>query len=80
MVIEGPFYKFNEAAKYCGYTPGHFRRLLREKSLALPRTGPGKGRYAKSVLDAFMAYPDAFCEAVSKPARLRAPLLVSVKA
>jgi len=58
MQIEGPFFNFKGAAEWCGYHPDTFRRKL--KDYDLPRSGPGKTRFAKSVLDAFMECPESF--------------------
>lgn len=60
MMVSGPFFTFREAAKYCGYHPDTLARILREDGLELPRSGPRKNRYAKSVLDAFMESPEVF--------------------
>ncbi|KHK02363.1 hypothetical protein [Desulfovibrio sp. TomC] len=56
MEIQGPFFSLAKAAEYCGYkSPEHFADLLR--GYAVPKYGPKKNRYARSVLDAFMADP-----------------------
>lgn len=47
-----------EAARYCGYSPYTFRRKIREYEL--PRYGPNRNRFARSVLDAFMESPETF--------------------
>lgn len=58
MTISGPFFPLRDAAEYCGYAPDTFARFLREYDL--PRIGPAKNRFARSVLDAWMASPDTF--------------------
>lgn len=59
MQIEGPFYNLEGAAEYCGYrSPEHFSELLGD--FVVPKYGPKKNRYARSVLDAWMANPEAF--------------------
>ena len=78
MTIKGPFYRFNEAAVYCGYKPDRLRKILREKGLVLPRSGPGQNKYAESVLDAFMTYPESFLAAATRTPRRRTPTPVTV--
>jgi len=78
MMIQGPFYSFRDAAAYCGYHPETLARILREEGIDLPRSGPRGNRYAKSVLDAFMASPDTFKAAVAPAHRRRAPKPVTV--
>lgn len=56
--IEGPHMKLKDAAAYCGYSPDAFARTLR--GFDLPRTGPRRNRFARSVLDAWMASPETF--------------------
>lgn len=58
MTVEGPFFTTEKAAEYCGYRKSTFRDLL--KDYELPRFGPRKTKYARTVLDAFMATPEAF--------------------
>jgi hypothetical protein len=47
-----------DAARRCGYSPGHFRRLLRKHPL--PAWGPGGNRYAVEDLDKWMREPGRF--------------------
>lgn len=72
MTISGPFFTFREAAEYCGYHPDTLARILREERIELPRVGPRQNRYAKSVLDAFMASPSTFKAAPPAPRRRHA--------
>lgn len=59
MTIQGPHFNLAGAAEYCGYRSAkHFGDLL--KDYDLPRTGPKQNRFARSVLDAWMANPNAF--------------------
>ncbi|EFL51847.1 hypothetical protein DesfrDRAFT_1382 [Solidesulfovibrio fructosivorans JJ]] len=59
MDVQGPFFTLAKAAEYCGYkSPEHFAELLR--GYVVPKFGPKRNRYARSVLDAFMADPEAF--------------------
>lgn len=59
MDVQGPFFNLTGAAQYCGYeSPEHFSELLR--AFVVPKFGPKKNRFARSVLDAWMANPDAF--------------------
>ena len=58
MVIEGPFFNLDKAAEYCGYRKSSFRGLLRKYDI--PRCGPRGTKYARTILDAFMATPEAF--------------------
>lgn len=58
MHVQGPFFNLKKAAEYCGYAPDTFRRKIQD--YCLPRHGPEKNRYAKSVLDAWMESPDTF--------------------
>jgi len=59
MQVDGPFLNLTGAAKYCGYeSPEHFSELLR--GFSVPKFGPKKNRFARSVLDAWMANPEAF--------------------
>jgi len=69
MQVEGPFFNFKKAAEWCGYHPDTFRRKLKEYEL--PRCGPDKSRFAQSVLDAFMEYPEAFAKSENSPSRRR---------
>lgn len=70
MTIQGPFFSLANAAEYCGYkSPEHFAELLR--GYVVPKHGPKRNRYAKSVLDAFMAYPETFSR--DAPARRYVP-------
>jgi len=57
-LTEGPFFNSQKAAEYCGYAPGTFERLVRE--YAIPKYGPKRNRFAKSVLDAWMHTPETF--------------------
>ncbi len=63
MDVQGPFFTLAKAAEYCGYSPDGFRRLL--KGYSMPKYGPRKNRYARSVLDAFMECPEMFKEPAS---------------
>lgn len=75
MQVEGPFFNLTGAAQYCGYeSPEHFSELLR--GFVVPKFGPKKNRYAKSVLDAWMANPDAF-KVEKKSGRPYKPRLVT---
>ena len=55
----GPYFNLNDAARYCGYAPSYFSRLL--KANGLPRYGKAKTRFSKTDLDRFMADHDCFC-------------------
>jgi len=74
MRVQGPFMTARQAAEYCGYALETFRRKTREYDL--PRHGPERNRFARSVLDAWMEYPEAFKPAPR--ARRRKPVLVNV--
>jgi len=75
MQVEGPFFNLKGAAGYCGYeSPEHFSELL--GGFVVPKFGPKKNRFAKSVLDAWMANPDAF-KAEKKSSRPYRPSLVT---
>lgn len=70
MNVEGPFFNFKKAAEWCGYHPDTFRRKLKEYDL--PRCGPDKSRFARSVLDAFMESPANFAKSeTNTPGRRR---------
>ena len=56
--VKGPFYTKKEAARYCGYAPDTFAKIIREYDL--PRYGPKRNRFAQSILDLFMEEPDMF--------------------
>jgi len=58
MDVQGPFYTLARAAEYCGYSADGFRRLL--IGYTMPKYGPKKNRYARSVLDRFMTDPVEF--------------------
>lgn len=58
MTVQGPFFRTAAAAVYCGFSERHFRDLL--KKYIIPRTGPGRKVFARSVLDAFMSDPESF--------------------
>lgn len=60
MSVEGPFMNLKQAAAYCGYAPDTFRRKIQD--YCLPRHGPEKNRFAKSVLDAWMESPNTFAK------------------
>lgn len=60
MNVSGPFMSLKQAAEYCGYHPDTFSRKLKEYQV--PRHGPEKNRFAKTVLDAFMENPHAFAK------------------
>jgi len=79
ITVEGPFLRFNEAAAYCGYKPDRFRKVLRESGLRLPASGPKQNKYAKSILDAFMACPDVFSALPSRTPRRRTPTPVFIR-
>jgi len=72
--IKGPFLTRPQAANYLGYKDTYFQKLLGEYHI--PRHGPAKTRFAQSVLDAFMAYPEAFKK--QKRSRSRKPKLLTV--
>lgn len=72
----GPFFKLADAAAYCGYAPGTFDRIMREYHL--PKFGPKKNRFAKSVLDAWMQSPDTFKTNSQSTPRRRTPNPVSI--
>ncbi|WP_027179801.1 hypothetical protein [Maridesulfovibrio bastinii] len=67
MEIRGPFYNQKEAARYCGYSASAFADKLR--SYDLPRLGPNRNRYARSVLDLWMTDPDQFLPKPIKKSR-----------
>lgn len=69
MDVQGPFFTLAKAAEYCGYSPDGFHRLL--KGYSMPKFGPRKNRYARSVLDAFMESPDTFKKSDSSSLRRR---------
>ena len=73
---EGPFFNSQRAAKYCGYAPGTFERILREYQI--PKFGPRKNRFAKSVLDAWMLDPEAFKKNLQLKPRRRTPRAVII--
>jgi hypothetical protein len=58
MQPSGPFYNLAEAARYCGYKPSTWAKVIRD--FDVPRHGPKHNRFAQSVLDAFMVSPDTF--------------------
>ena len=58
MDVQGPWFNLKEAAEYCSYDPNYFGKLLQEYEV--PRHGPGKNRYAKTIIDEFMKNPDTF--------------------
>lgn len=75
MDVQGPFFNLTGAALYCGYeSPEHFSELIR--GFVVPKYGPKKNRFAKSVLDAWMANPDAF-KTEKKSGRPYKPRLVT---
>lgn len=74
MEIRGPFYNQKKAAEYCGYSASAFADKL--KSYNLPKVGPNRNRYARSILDLWMADPDQFKPQPLK--RTRKPLEVQV--
>lgn len=75
MGMSGPFFNFKEAASYVGYHPDSFRRLIKEFNFAIPCCGPKRNRYAKSVLDQFMATPFNF---VAMPTRRKKNGLIEI--
>ena len=75
MFIEGPFFTTEKAAEYCGYRKSTFRDLL--KDYELPKFGPRKTKFARTVLDAFMATPEVFLRGAGSY-RNRKPGLVQV--
>ena len=74
-MVSGPFYSLKGAAAYCGYSASTFRRKLKEYEL--PRHGPEKNRFAKSVLDAWMESPDTFRKVPERKRRYK-PQAVTV--
>ena len=75
MNVEGPFFNLKSAARHCGYeSPEHFAELLR--GFSIPKFGPEKNRYARSVLDAWMENPEAFKAAKKSSGRYK-PTLVT---
>jgi hypothetical protein len=76
MHLEGPFYNKAGAAEYLGYKKSYFDKLLERYDI--PKCGPARNRYAKSVLDAFMQHPKAFEREKTKP-RARTPQLLTVE-
>lgn len=72
----GPFFNLANAANYCGYAIGTFERIVREYDI--PRYGPKRNRYARSVLDAWMHSPEAFKKNSSPKPRRRTPQPVTV--
>jgi hypothetical protein len=75
--VIGPFYNFREAAQYCGYAVDTFRDYL--KLYTVPRYGPKKTRFAKSVLDKFMESPYLFLDTVKKQNKVKEPEIRRVK-
>ncbi|MCG8529236.1 MAG: DNA-binding protein [Desulfovibrionales bacterium] len=73
--ISGPYFNLKEAASYVGYHPDSFRRLIKEFNFAIPCCGPKRNRYAKSVLDQFMAAPFSF---VASPVRKTQTTLIEI--
>ncbi|WP_449246279.1 DNA-binding protein [Desulfarculus baarsii] len=77
MEPHGPFLNLTAAAAYCGWAPRYFAKLLKEYDV--PRFGPRKNRFATTVLDAFMATPEAFKRTpVSLKKRRRTPIKIVV--
>ena len=74
MEIRGPFFNLKDAAQYCGYSASAFTGKLKDYNL--PRVGPNHNRFARSVLDLFMADPDQFKPHTLK--RSRKPMRVQV--
>lgn len=74
MSVSGPFMTLKQAAQYCGYHPDTLSRKLRD--FDVPRHGPEKNRFAKSVLDSFMENPELYRH--QKKAQGRKPKLVTV--
>lgn len=70
--VQGPFLTKAQAAEYCGYAPTTWENKV-ESVYDIPRHGPKKNRYARSVLDLFMATPDAFRKQKTAPSGRRAP-------
>lgn len=66
--VEGPFMRLKDAAAYCGYAPDTFDKLRRQFNI--PKHGPKKNRFARSVLDKFMEEPEMF-KAAAPPAGRR---------
>lgn len=75
MTVEGPFFTTEKAAEYCGYRKSTFRGLLLEYDI--PRHGPRRTKFARSILDAFMATPEIFLRGATM-LRRRKPVLVQV--
>lgn len=74
--VQGPFFTKAQAAEYCGYALTTWENKV-EIAYDIPRHGPKKNRYARSVLDLFMATPDGFRRQRIAPAGRRAPRLVT---
>lgn len=75
MSIEGPFFTLAKAAEYCGYRKSSFCSLLRDYDI--PRHGPHRTKFARTILDAFMTTPDAFLRG-ARALQRRTPVLVKV--
>ena len=73
-MISGPYMTLKDAARYCGYHPDTFRRKL--QGFDVPRHGPEKNRFAKSVLDSFMENPELYRQQPIQ--RRRSPRMVTV--
>lgn len=70
-IITGPFFSLTDAAKYCDYALGTFERILRDYDL--PKYGPKKNRFAKSILDEWMVTPEVFKKNSRPKPRRRVP-------
>lgn len=73
--IQGPFFPKAQAAEYCGYALTTWENKV-ESEYDIPRHGPKQNRYARSVLDLFMATPEAFRKRKDAPSGRRTPRLV----
>ena len=73
--IQGPFFKTAQAAEYCGYALTTWENEVKPL-YDIPRHGPKQNRYARSVLDLFMAAPDAFRKRKTASPGRRTPRVV----
>lgn len=74
--IQGPFFPKAQAAEYCGYALTTWENKV-ESEYDIPRHGPKKNRYARSVLDLFMAAPEGFLKQRAPTGRRKPRLLVA---
>lgn len=70
LEIKGPFFTKAQAAEYCGYALTTWENKI-QPLYDIPRHGPKRNRYARSILDAFMEHPEVFEK--KAPPRRRVP-------